>query len=199
LLLALFALFIFARTGWQYLDVDLPADEANETAATEHGGLVAGPCEVVRVVDGDTIILRQSAVAESLKEPQHRQAQTAAQYRVRLLGIDTPETVKEGTGIQAWGPEATVFTRDFLQRGLLRVELDKRRIDRFGRSLAYVYVGDELLNAEIVRAGLARVSAYPGDSLAILKLLRQAEAEAREARRGIWSEGSPRRLEPAID
>jgi micrococcal nuclease len=107
--------------------------------------------------------------------------------RVRLLGIDTPETVKPNAPVEPWGPEATEFTKRLTAEGNVRLELDKRRIDRYGRSLAYVYVGDRLLNEELVRAGLARVSVYPGDSATIERRLRAAEAEARKAERGIWS------------
>lgn len=191
LVLAIIISFVLARAGWQVLGPELPTDQPQETQATETGGLVPGPCEVVRVVDGDTLILTQPSLAESNGARPQRNKQAAERYRVRLLGVDTPETVKEGTDVQEWGPEATEFTRQFVRGGKVRVELDKRRVDRFGRSLAYVYVGDEMLNVELVRAGLARIAHYPGDSTAMLRLLREAEAEAKAARRGIWSRGAP--------
>jgi micrococcal nuclease len=66
------------------------------------------------------------------------------------------------------------------------LRLDRRRKDRYDRFLAYVYVEDQMLNEELVRAGLARVSVYPGDSPQIAKRLREAEQEAQKANRGIW-------------
>lgn len=187
------ALLIALRAGWDAGESspapDFPSssepvpsapsspEPSQEPADKQAGVLVEGPAKVVRVVDGDTLILRQAG----------------EQYRVRLLGVDTPETVKEDTTVQQWGPEATEFTNSFVRQGEVRVELDKRRVDRFGRSLAYVYVGEKMLNVELVRAGLARVAHYPGDSQAMLRLLRQAESEARSERRGIWSQAEGRR------
>jgi len=167
LLVAALVIVILARVGYDWL--------FREDSAP----LTAGPCEVVRVVDGDTIIVRQQS--QPPDRPRVREA------RVRLLGIDTPETVKPNAPVEPWGPEATEFTKRLTAEGNVRLELDKRRIDRYGRSLAYVYVGDRLLNEELVRAGLARVSVYPGDSATIERRLRAAEAEARKAERGIWS------------
>ncbi len=167
LLVAALVVVVAARVGYDWL--------FREDSAP----LTAGPCEVVRVVDGDTVIVRQQT-----KPPDPPSVHEA---RVRLLGIDTPETVKPNSPVEPWGPEATEFTKRLTAEGNLRLELDKRRIDRYGRSLAYVFVGDKLLNEELVRAGLARVSVYPGDSATMERRLRAAEEEARKAERGIWS------------
>lgn len=143
--------------------------------------LSEGEYDIVRVVDGDTLIVRPSSGSDqSSAEPR--------QARVRLLGIDTPETVKPNHPIEPWGPEAAAFTRDFLAGGRAELRLDRRRKDRYDRFLAYVYVEDRMLNEELVRAGLARASHYPGDSPQIARRLRQAEEAARQARRGLWSE-----------
>jgi micrococcal nuclease len=131
--------------------------------------------------------VRQSNATRSTE---HGSGQTS-QFRLRLLGVDTPETVKEDTPVEPFGPEATAFTRRFVANGQARLELDKRRVDRFGRSLAYLYVGEEMLNVELVRAGLARVAHYPGDSQSMHSLLRAAEREAQRERRGIWSLPAP--------
>lgn len=136
-----------------------------------------GPCQVVRVVDGDTIVVRQS-----------RSGQNNQKIRVRLLGIDTPETVKPNHPVEPWGREATAFTKKFLVAEKAHVRLDRRRIDRYGRMLAYVSVGEMQLNEELVRAGLARVSLFPGDSASAARRLKQAEQEAKNAHRGIWRE-----------
>lgn len=144
--------------------------------------LKEGPCEVVRVVDGDTLIVKQKT---NLKQQE---------FRVRLLGIDTPETVKPNHPVEAFGAEATDFTRDFVKRGEFYLQLGKRRQDRFGRWLAFLFIKDEshgedkLLNEELVRAGLARVSIFPGDSATMTRKLINAEKEAQENKRGIWSE-----------
>jgi len=142
-----------------------------------------GLCQVARVVDGDTLIVRQTAAGRGRAEPL-----ATEEGRLRLLGIDCPESVKPGHPIEPWGPEAANFARQFVAQSThARLRLDRRRVDRFERFLAYVYVNDKMLNEELVRAGLARVSTFPGDSPKIERQLRDAEHEARAAGRGIWS------------
>jgi len=148
--------------------------------------LTEGVCRVVRVIDGDTIIVQQIvqqevAGSDSSSAPRYQQA------RVRLLGMDTPETVKPNHPVEPFGKQATAFTKSFLAKGQVYLRLDKRRIDRYDRLLAYVYVEEAMLNEELLRAGLARVSIYPGDSPTMSRLLRKAEKEAQSAARGIWS------------
>jgi micrococcal nuclease len=139
-----------------------------------------GAYALVRVVDGDTIIV----------EPVKGSAGSSAygHARVRLIGIDAPETVQPNHPIEPWGPEATDFTREFLGDGVVELRLDRRRMDRYDRFLAYVYVEEQMLNEALVRAGLARADHYPGDSQQIARQLREAEEEAKQQRRGIWSE-----------
>ena len=102
-----------------------------------HVQLEPGPHVVVRVVDGDTIIVAPSE-------------------RVRLIGVDTPETVKPEHEVEPFGPEASEFTKDFLAGGTARLAFDREQTDRFGRHLAYVWVGERMLNEELLRAGLGR-------------------------------------------
>ena len=131
--------------------------------------LAEGVCEVQRVVDGDTLLLANGA-------------------RVRLIGVDTPETVKSSQPVQPWGPEAAEFTRQFVAGGTVRLQFDRERIDRYGRFLAYVWVNDRLLNEELVRAGLARMEPQYRYARAMKERLRRAEQEAKDAGRGIWSQ-----------
>jgi micrococcal nuclease len=125
---------------------------------------------IARVVDGDTLLLANS------KE------------RVRLIGANTPETVKQNSPVEPWGPEATAFTKSFLSNGNVRLEFDSQRRDKYGRMLAYVWVGDRMLNEELIREGLARAETQYSYSSAMKARFRRAEAEARAARKGIWSE-----------
>lgn len=124
-----------------------------------------------RVVDGDTLLLTNGE-------------------RVRLIGVDTPETVKEDAPVEPWGPEASDFTRRFTSQGKLRLEFDRERRDDYGRTLAYVYVDDRLLNEELLREGLARYLGRHEYSQEKKARFRAAQEEARRARRGIWSEPS---------
>lgn len=132
--------------------------------------------EVVRVVDGDTLILEMDG----------------EKVRVRLLGIDAPESVKPGTEPEHYGPEASAFLRSLVDSHRVRLAHDGPvpRNDRYGRLLAYVYrVPDGLpLNEELVRRGFARV--YNGDSFQMKDRFRDLERFARRSKRGLWAGAS---------
>ena len=109
--------------------------------------LAEGDYTVVRVVDGDTLL-----VAPQSSPP----ARSRREIRLRLLGIDCPESVKPDHPVEPWAREAAEFTRQFVSGGSVRLRFDKRRLDRYDRYLAYVFVADKMLNEELLRAGLAR-------------------------------------------
>lgn len=128
---------------------------------------------VERVVDGDTLVLEPG-------------------WRVRLLGVDTPETKHPDRPVEPLGPEATEFTRRFVEGRDIRLEFDRERRDAYHRILAYVYVNDRLLNEELVRAGYSEAEvAFPLKGSMKRRLL-EAEEEARRHDRGLWAERSGR-------
>lgn len=135
------------------------------------GQLATGDYQVQRVIDGDTIVLEQ------------------VDLRVRLQGVDTPETVKANTSIENWGPESTEYTRAFLENANWRVRLviEGEPVDRYGRQLAFVWHAGRLLNEELVQQGLARAKTTFDFSQAMKERLLKAEFEAQESQRGIWS------------
>lgn len=132
--------------------------------------LAEGVHQVRRVVDGDTLLLESGA-------------------RVRLQGIDTPETVREGVAVEAWGPEASQFTKDFIRRANAHVRLtfSEERVDRHDRFLAFVWHGDVMLNEELVRAGLAHARLDYRYGSVMKRRLARAQDEAERSHRGIWS------------
>lgn len=136
--------------------------------------LEEGVHEVARAVDGDTLLLTSGA-------------------RVRLQGINTPETVKPDHPVEAWGPEASQFTKDFIAKAGHRVRLtfSLERKDSYDRFLAFVWDGDIMLNEELVRAGLAYVRRDYNYSSAMKRRFSQAQDEAKRAGRGIWSKPAP--------
>jgi len=138
----------------------------------QQGGISSGEYEVLRVVDGDTLLLKEKRT------------------RVRLQGIDTPETVKENTAVQQWGPEASAYTKKFVREAgnRVRLQFDGESIDQYGRSLAFVWHDGRLLNEELVRQGLARAKLAYDYSSGMKSRLRRAQENAKKARRGIWSQ-----------
>lgn len=96
---------------------------------------------VVRVVDGDTIQVRVNDREEN----------------VRYIGVNTPETHHPTKGRERAGREATEVNRARVEGRTVRLELDVQERDRHGRLLAYVYVDDVMVNAELVRRGYAQV------------------------------------------
>ena len=129
-----------------------------------------GVYQVRRVVDGDTLLLETEA-------------------RVRLQGIDTPETVRPDYPVEPWGPEASEFTKQFVEDadGEVRLTFGVERLDDYGRFLAFVWHNDRMLNEELVREGLARARLDYRYSGTMKRRLAAAEEEARSASRGIWS------------
>lgn len=123
-----------------------------------------GEATVVRIIDGDTI---EVAINNTL-------------YKVRYIGIDTPETAEH------FGQEATNKNAELLSSKIVRLEKDISETDSFGRLLRYVYVGDLSVNAELVRLGYAQAIPYPPD-VRYQNLFTALEQEAKTAKIGIWA------------
>jgi micrococcal nuclease len=124
---------------------------------------------VVRVVDGDTIHVRIGARVES----------------VRYIGVNTPEVHHPQRGEEAGGREATAVNRELVAGKHVRLELDVQARDRYGRVLAYVWIGDVMVNAELVRLGYAQVMTVP-PNVRHQSLFVKLQRDARDARRGLW-------------
>jgi micrococcal nuclease len=130
-----------------------------------------GEAVVERVVDGDTIDVDIGGREE----------------RVRLIGIDTPETKDEGEPVGCYGPEATALTELLIPpRTAVRLERDVEARDDYGRLLAYVHRTDGLfVNVELARQGAATVlSIRPNTAYA--GVIAAAVDEASRADRGLW-------------
>jgi micrococcal nuclease len=136
---------------------------------SQGGGQVA---RVVRVVDGDTI----------------RVSLGGRQERVRLIGVDTPESVKPDTPVQCFARKAAAFTHRLLDGRRVRLVGDVEARDRYGRLLAYVYrAGDGLfVNARLVQDGYARTMTIP-PNVRFADRFAALAAQARRAGRGLWS------------
>jgi micrococcal nuclease len=120
---------------------------------------------VDRVVDGDTIVVDGE--------------------RVRLIGIDTPESVKPGTPVECFAREASALMERLVGGRRVRLERDVEERDRYGRLLAYVYRDSLFVNAEMVRRGYAQVATFPPNVRHVDQFLR-LQREARRNSRGLW-------------
>ena len=130
----------------------------------------AGSARVERVVDGDTIVVRVDGRSE----------------RVRYIGVDTPESVKPGARVQCFGKAAAAENRRLVGGREVRLSYDAEAHDRYGRLLAYVWRGDTLINAELVRLGYGKPLEI-APNLAHAAELRRLAVAARRAHRGLWS------------
>jgi micrococcal nuclease len=130
----------------------------------------SGTARVERVVDGDTIVVRLDGRSE----------------RVRYIGVDTPESVKPGVRVQCFAKSAAKENRRLVLGQAVRLEYDAEARDRYGRLLAYVWRGDLLVNAELVRLGYGKPLEI-APNLAHAAELRQLAAAAKRGRRGLWS------------
>ncbi len=138
---------------------------------------VAATAVVLKVVDGDTIDVRDDV---------------RGRLRIRVLGIDTPETKKPGYTVGCFGPEATAFAKANLLGQQVAVQSDptQDRTDRYGRTLAYLVRPDGWdYSVEVVRAGMALAYIYGGDPVERYPAIAAAEQEAQAAGRGLW--GAP--------
>ncbi len=129
---------------------------------------------MLHIVDGDTIQVSIGGRTQA----------------VRYIGIDAPEDTREH---EPFGPEATALNRMLVEGKTVRLEKDVSETDQFGRLLRYVYVGNTMVNAELVGAGLAESRDYPPDTRR-QQMLDALEREARAAKRGMW--GGRRRPPP---
>ncbi len=143
----------------------VPAAEPVVAGPESHIPAEAQAAEVVRVVDGDTIVV----------------VRDGSEYSVRYILIDTPE---HGEPLYN---EATKLNQLLIGGQTVYLLKDVSETDRYDRLLRYVYTQDGLLvNAEIVRQGMARVAVFPPDTR-LEEEIRAAEAEARERQIGVWN------------
>ena len=128
---------------------------------------------VYRVIDGDTI---------DLDTPDGDQSYT----RVRLWGVDTPETKAPGRPVGYFGPEATAFTEEMVAGRMVRIELERENTrGKFSRLLGFVYSDEgKMLNEELLRSGHAYADGRWQHRFYFR--FQQIEKRARKNKRGLW-------------
>ena len=127
------------------------------------------PIRVVRAIDGDTLLLEGN-------------------FRIRLLGVNTPETKHPDHPPEPFGEEAYQFTRSLVDQQLVTLEFDRERLDTYRRVLAYVYLADgSLLNEQLIQKGMSpAIVSFPIRSDR-KRLFEEAERTAQRNRAGIWT------------
>ncbi|HEX7066125.1 MAG TPA: thermonuclease family protein [Bacillales bacterium] len=142
------------------------------SGCSAEGLKTTGYIPVTHVVDGDTIDVKLNGEEET----------------VRLLLVDTPETVHPQKPIQPFGPKAHRFMVELLKGEKVKLEIGEDPRGKYDRLLAYVYTEDgEMVNELLLRKGLARVAyVYPPDTKYVEEF-RAIEEKARKNNRGIWS------------
>jgi micrococcal nuclease len=140
----------------------------------DESGPRAAHAQVIRAVDGDTLEVRIGGNVED----------------VRLIGVDTPETVDPGAPVQCFGPRASRFTHHLVEHERLRLVFGVERRDVYGRLLAYAYIRHKFVNAELVRHGLARTLAIPPNTR-YRALFERLELGAARTGRGLWGACPP--------
>lgn len=122
--------------------------------------------KVERVVDGDTIVIEGNK-------------------HVRYIGINTPEITKGKN--ECYGKLAFEQNKKLVEGKVVRLEKDVSETDKYGRLLRYVFIGETLINNELVKNGFARSSTYPPD-IKYQDLFKSSEHFARENLLGLWNE-----------
>jgi len=154
---------------------------ATVTTSGAPSRLAAGDdVDVVRVIDGDTIVV-------------------SGDVRVRLIGVDTPETVDPSRPVECFGPESSRYLHELLPVGTtIRLVYDVERLDRYGRTLAYVYklTDGVFVNLAVARNGFAVQLTVP-PNVAHAEEFRVAVAQARVASLGRWRDCQPTSTTPA--
>ncbi|MDU2639809.1 MAG: thermonuclease family protein [Finegoldia magna] len=128
--------------------------------------------EVVRVVDGDTVILNIDG----------------QRTRVRLIGIDTPESVAEDKSRNVKeGKIASEYTKNLLENKKVRLEFDDEKKDVYERKLGYVFLDDEFINEKLLKEGMAKLYTKTTNQK-YSERLKKAEEYARENKKGFWKD-----------
>jgi micrococcal nuclease len=123
---------------------------------------------VKKVIDGDSIQLETGEI-------------------VRYLGIDTPELAGKDSGAEFYAREAARYNKKLVFLKKVRLEFDVEKKDHYGRLLAYVYVKNVFVNAELVKLGYARAMVKPPNTKH-QELLLSYQAKAMAEERGLWQE-----------
>ncbi len=172
----------------------VPRPTGTPIASPDIRGPVEPNAHVTYVTDGDTITVRftkppRSTRSEGVEPSETETVLAKGDTRVRLIGIDTPESKRPNTPIECFAKESGSALAGLIPVGTaVRIELDVEHRDTYGRLLGYVFRSADglFVNHEMVRAGMAAALTYP-PNVAYADQLVGAATGARESRVGLWS------------
>ncbi|MDO8514257.1 MAG: thermonuclease family protein [bacterium] len=184
----LIGVFLVGRTTapvFKSVSIASPAASAVSTNAPT----AAGTYPVVKVVDGDTLAILMNGKSVTL----------------RLIGLDTPETVDPRKPVQCFGKEASEEAKEVLAGKTVRLEMDPSQgeLDKYGRTLAYVFLSDGMsFNKYMISEGYGHEYTY-NLPYKYQSEFKAAEKQAREEKKGLWgleqsqSDCSPEPVSPS--
>lgn len=144
----------------------------NNGSKSESGPKETEEVHIERVVDGDTLVAKD----DNNKE-----------LKVRLIGVDTPETVKPDTPVQPYGKEASDYSKSQLTNKDVFLEYDEEQEDQYGRILAYLWLDKHtMFNEELIKKGLAKEKYYAPNGK-YRDVFEKAEQQAKNNNENIWS------------
>lgn len=153
-----------------------PGQKTAPPKVLQQSSIQPGFLEVLQVFDGDTIEVNMNGTKE----------------KIRLIGVDTPETQDPRKPVQCFGEAASEFTHNLIGNSRVRLEADNLsgNRDRYKRLLRYVYLPDgRLVNAEIIKQGYGfALLGFPFEKMEEFKAY---ETEAQQANRGLWNACQP--------
>ena len=146
--------------------------ENNTKTSVQTSQVIDGEYKVVSVTDGDTFEINYNG----------------AKTKVRLIGVDTPESVHPNSKKNnEYGEEASKYTKSLLEGKTVKIEFDVSPKDKYGRLLAYVYLeSGEMLNEKLLKEGYAQVATYP-PNVKYVEKFKEIQKEARKNKVGFWS------------
>ena len=150
------------RINW----MDAPSDQIIFKPNYFQDGMRA---KVTKVIDGDTIVVE---IDDEL-------------FKVRLIGVDTPETVHPFQPVEEFGKQASDYVKGLLNNQTITLDFDENKMDKYNRLLAYIYLGDVFINADLIQNGYGY--AYTRFPFKYLNEFIQYEQYARENGLGLWA------------
>ncbi|SHI74505.1 Endonuclease YncB, thermonuclease family [Geosporobacter subterraneus DSM 17957] len=159
-----------ARFIAEALGAKVDWDAATKTVVIKSGA-AATTYKVLRVVDGDTLEIEYNGAKE----------------KVRLIGVDTPESVHpDAAKNNEFGEIASIFTKGLLEGKEIELEFDVQERDKYGRLLAYVWINGKMYNKTLLEEGYAKVATFP-PNVKYVEDFKALQTVARDGNKGLWA------------